>query len=105
VLVVFLSLGCQTSRLVREGTNGREAILELYTSQALDNLIRARNHLPFVQLAYHNISIQDVDSLSGTVGDSYTDGRTTSRTGLGVLLSVVHPWSNGLNLGGSASRS
>src|SRR5947208_16780283 len=84
LLVVFFSLGCQTSRLVREGNNGRAAILELYTSQALDNLIRARNHRPFVQLAYHNIAIQDGHSLSGAAGDSYTDVATASRAAHGA---------------------
>jgi len=104
-LLILLSPGCQSTRLVTEGEATRNAILDLYTEQAMDNVVRARCNMPFVQLAYRNLGVQDQDTLSGSASDSYSDSRTVARTGLGLIASKLHSWSNSLSLSGSASRT
>ena len=52
---VLLLSGCQAAQVARQGNNFRQAILDIYTEQALDNLIRARIGMPFVQLKYRDL--------------------------------------------------
>jgi hypothetical protein len=104
-LLILLCLGCQSTRLVKEGEATRNAILDLYTEQAMDNLVRARCNLPFIQLAYRNLGVQDLDTLSGSANDTYGDSRAVTRNAAGIITSALHTVSNSLVLGGSASRS
>lgn len=105
MLFISMCAGCQGVRLVKEGEDSRNAILDLYTVQAMDNLVRARRNMPFVQLAYRNIGVQDQDSLGGTIGETYTDSNVVTRTGLAVVSSAVHTASSVLAVGGSKSRA
>jgi hypothetical protein len=49
----------------------------MYTEQIMDNLVRAHSDMPFVQLTYGGLTVQDTDTLSGTAsgGDSVEHGR------------------------------
>ncbi len=103
-LILPLCLGCQGGRLIREGVDSRNAIVELYTDQAMDNLVRARCNLPFVQLAYRNLSVQDADTLSGSVNDAVGTTMNTNRGPTGALASLSRSFSNTLTLNGSTNR-
>jgi hypothetical protein len=105
LLLVATSYGCQGVRLVREGEATRNAILDLYTEQAMDNLVRARCNMPFVQLAYRDIGVQDLDTLGASINDTYGDTNEVTRTGLAIVTSAVHTVSNSLMIGASQSRS
>jgi hypothetical protein len=59
------SNGCLAKQLQRDGASSQEAISEIYTQQAMNNLIRARNNLPFVQLKYSALTVNDNDEISG----------------------------------------
>ena len=71
VAIVFIGCtltgtsGCLARQIAKDGTDFRQALLDMYTDQAMDNLIRARNNMPFVQVAYRNLLVQDTDKLSG----------------------------------------
>jgi hypothetical protein len=105
ILAGILCLGCQGARLVKEGQDSRNAILDLYTEQAMDNLVRARCNMPFVQLAYHNVAVQDLDSASASVNDTIGDTQAVSRGVAGVLVSSLRTVGNSLVMGGMKSRS
>jgi hypothetical protein len=105
LLLLLASTGCQATRLVREGEITRNAILDLYTDQAMDNLVRAKCNLPFIQLAYRNLGVQDLDTLEGTVNDTVGVGKTTTLNALGAITSATRMVSNSLVPGVKSSRS
>jgi hypothetical protein len=104
-LLLPVCLGCQGGRLIREGVDTRSAILELYTEQAMDNLVRARCNLPFVQLAYRNLGVQDADTLGGSLNDAVGTTMNTSRGPTGALAALSRSFSNNLTLNGSTNRT
>src|SRR5262249_13285354 len=65
-VLTLLLAGCQAAQVARDGQNFRLALLDMYTDQAIDNLIRARCNLPFVQLSYRDLLVQDEDTYAGT---------------------------------------
>jgi hypothetical protein len=50
------TLGCATHQLCRDQEALRHCVLDLYTNQIMDNLIRAYNGLPIVQLDYSKLT-------------------------------------------------
>jgi hypothetical protein len=58
--------GCLGKQFARDGISLRQAILDMYTDQIMDNLIRARCNMPFVQLKYSQIQANDSDEYSAT---------------------------------------
>jgi hypothetical protein len=90
---------------VREGEASRNAILDLYTEQAMDNLVRARRNMPFVQLAYRGITVQDQDTLSCSLNETYGDTNAVTRGALAAVTTAVHTVSSSLMFGSSKSRA
>jgi hypothetical protein len=67
LLSLFAALaadGCLARQFARDGTSVQEAVADIYTDQAMENLIRARNNLPFVQLKFSGINVSDTDDLN-----------------------------------------
>lgn len=56
--------GCLTRQVARDGDSFRNIVNDLYTNQAMDNLIRARRNMPFVQLTYSQLDINDSQELN-----------------------------------------
>src|SRR6266478_4380262 len=75
ILLIPLAIcgGCLSRQIARDGTHLREAMLDIYTDQVMDNLIRARSNMPFVQMKYSNIQANDAQDLSvnGTIDQSF----------------------------------
>src|SRR4051812_37197393 len=69
---LLCSLGCLGKQFKRDGTIAHEAIADMYTEQALSNLIRAYCNLPFVQLKYSDLLVQDQDTYTGNAGIDQT---------------------------------
>src|SRR5579883_1279474 len=69
--------GCLTNQVARDGRDLRQAVLAMYTDQAMDCLINAYENKPFVQVEYGKISVNDADTLkgSGSIADSSADVR------------------------------
>ncbi len=86
--------GCQSAQVAHDGKGLRQALLDIYTDQAMDNLIRAHNGQAFVQLAYRDLLVQDVDSLSASIQDGLTTTNTRNKGVGGVLTSAVHTVTN-----------
>jgi hypothetical protein len=100
--VCLLGSGCLARQVAHDGKDFRHALLDMYTDQVMDNLIRARCGQAFVQLAYRDLLVQDLDSKMATVGDQ--DTRTGVRgfdTTKMIVFSFLRTFSNQLNFGGS----
>jgi len=54
--VAVAALGCRARQLCEDQDRFRCCLLELYTNQIMDNLIRVHNGLPIIQLDYSNIT-------------------------------------------------
>jgi len=62
------SIGCAVPELRKDQDKIRSALLDLYTNQVMDNLVRAVNGMPIIQLDYTNanasVTIKDAASTS-----------------------------------------
>jgi hypothetical protein len=81
----FLTLsGCAVQQLQKDHDQIRTALLDLYTNQIIDNLIRAHNGLPIIQLDYTNatalVTVLDSESLSDNVASTATTVTSNSLT-------------------------
>ena len=64
--------GCRSQQLACDQDQFRSRILELYTNQIMDNLVRVDQGLPIVQMDYTNIT--------GTVTQNATAGFSNTQT-------------------------
>ena len=99
VIILWAGTGCTARQLGADGNQFREVVCDLYTEQAMDNLIRARTYRPFVQLVYRDLLAQTTDTAGGTLGASTDVARVTSP--FDALSRTV---TKGLTAGGSGSR-
>ena len=61
-----MSCGCLSKQITRDGIELRQAVQDMYTDQVMDNLIRAKNNMPFVMLSYSAIQNNDFHDLGAT---------------------------------------
>src|ERR1043166_6112638 len=107
ILFVLLipATDCQSMRLVKEGHSTRNAILELYTEQAVDNLVRAKNNMPFIHLAYRGLGVQDQDVLEANANDTTGISKDTTVNAVGAITGAVRRLGTTVLIGGRASRT
>jgi hypothetical protein len=67
-LLGILLSGCAVTELRRDQDQIRSALLDLYTNQIMDNLIRARNGYPIIHLDYTNATGTVTVKGSGNIG-------------------------------------
>ena len=99
--------GCLARQVSDDGQNLRSAILDLYTDQAMDNLIRAYENRPFVQLAYSQLSVLDEDKLTGSTSNEadFTRSKTTDLTKAAVMQFLKGmSFAGKFSLGGNGER-
>src|SRR5436190_17301613 len=74
--------GCAVKQLNADHDKIRTALLDLYTNQIIDNLVRASHGLPIIQLDYTNatalVTVVDTESLSDSLATTATRATTTS---------------------------
>jgi hypothetical protein len=58
--------GCLARQFACDGAGAQKAVADVYTDQAMTNLIRARNNLPFVQLKFSAINVTDTDDYNAS---------------------------------------
>src|SRR5262249_28510830 len=85
-----------------DGRNFRQALLDMYTDQAMDNLINAANNHAFVQLDYHGMIVTDTQTIKASIADESdpTSMKSFSRK-TGALLISLHTYTNKLLYGGT----
>jgi hypothetical protein len=89
LLILFLLLGanagCAVAQAHRDQDQMRAALLDLYTNQVIDNLIRAYNRMPIIQLDY--TQAQGMITVQRTA--NLTDSFTTTSPVVNVLTSAL----------------
>jgi hypothetical protein len=89
--------GCATRELRSDQDRIRTALLELNTNQVMDNLVRASNGLPIIQLDYTNananVTIEQTASLSDAVAVTDSNVFTIAAT---KMLQLTHQTVNTL---------
>jgi len=101
----LLLCGCQAVQVAHDGQSFRHALLDMYTDQAFDNLIRAREGLPFVQLTYRDLLVQDTDTLSGSASAGWSESATHSTGAAGVFTSISRMFGHMFGLNAMSSRA
>ncbi len=86
VQLMIAGVGCRAQQLQRDQDQFRHALLDLYTEQVIDNLIRAHNAMPIVQLDYTDITGTVTHELNGSVDGSRANssGAISRLVGLGL---------------------
>lgn len=83
VVSIVLTIGCRTRKLQNDQDQMRFAIMDMYTNQIMDNLVRAYKGYPFVQMQYKNINGTINQSGDGSINGSIPEG---GRMNLGLGL-------------------
>jgi hypothetical protein len=78
--------GCLARQVECDGKQFRQALIGMYTDQVMDNLIRAYNNQPFVQLEYSDLTVQG-DQKAIAAADVKQQIQTARQPG--VLLTVA----------------
>jgi len=90
LLVAFLGLfGCRSQQLACDQNKFRCQILDLYTDQIMDNLIRVDQGLPIVQMDYTNIVGTITQNGSAGVTDAYTQTTTNTQGQRALCVALV----------------
>ena len=106
LLLVALPMfsGCYRAQIRNDGNSVRRALLDMYTDQAMDNLIQAYNNMPFVQLNYHDLQVQSTDQYTGTFTNNQTFAANRSLTFINLAASAMRTVGTAFSFGGTAQR-
>jgi hypothetical protein len=76
--IIFLfCAGCAVPQVANDQDRLRGALLDLYTNQVMDNLIRTYNCMPIIQVDYTNAQGMVTVAASGTFGENQTVTNST----------------------------
>jgi hypothetical protein len=103
-LLVVTQAGCRSRQLANDQDQFRHALLGMYENQIMDNLIRAQNGLPFIQLDYTNITGTITDTGSGNIGFAPASTDTHVVDLIAKARSLTHTFTNTGTYGASGSR-
>ena len=78
--VVFLA-GCTNTQVRWDATRMRKDVMVYYNDQIMDNLIKAKNKLPFVHVDIQTLTSTGGSQISGTIGYGETTSNNSTRTG------------------------
>ena len=95
ILLVAVA-GCRSHQLRRDQDHMREAVLELYTNQIMDNLIRVYNGMPIVQMDYTSMTGTLTQDLNASIGDQQTLQTEANQFGVTTLRKFVSFWAFGV---------
>jgi hypothetical protein len=79
-LTAVAATGCATNDLCEDQDKIRCCLLNLYTNQIMDNLVRASNGLPIIQLDYTNAQGQVTQQETAGLSDALATTRSTALT-------------------------
>ena len=72
--------GCAVHEMYKDQDQIRTALLDLYTNQIIDNLVRASKGMPIIQLDYTNAQAMITVKETGSASDSLGTTRSTVLT-------------------------
>jgi hypothetical protein len=104
LVAICASGGCRSRQLAHDQDHIRHAVLDLHTSQIMDNLVRLRKGLPIVQLDYTNMT--GTVTQTGNVNASATQSVVANRffNIPAASLAASRVFTNGQGVGGSAQQ-
>jgi hypothetical protein len=71
IAVIFL-VACTATQVRWDAVKMREDVMVYYNDQIMDNLIRAKNHVPFVHVDIQSLTAQGASQITGTIGAGET---------------------------------
>jgi hypothetical protein len=108
LLCLSLLSGCLARQVAEDGSGIRQALVEMYSDQALDNLARAYDNRLFVQLKYSMLTVKDTDDATATAAGGEADfltGRAKDLTKTGAAqLTNARSFTGKFPFGGSGQR-
>src|SRR5437016_3956990 len=95
-IVVFglAQSGCGAHQLCHDQDKLRCCLLDLYTNQIMDNLVRAHNGLPIIQLDYSQITAAVTLEASGSYGGNQQVGTSNLSNLPQKTLSITRSFTN-----------
>jgi hypothetical protein len=78
-IAIVLQSGCATSLVHWDAVQMRQHVIDYYNDEIMDNLIRAKNRLPFVHVDIVSLSANSNSKLAGTVNGGQTLNNTGTR--------------------------
>ena len=87
---IVLLTGCTATQVRWDATNIRKQVMVYYNDQIMDNLIRAKNHLPFVHVDITLLTSQG----SSQISRYHRSGRSCNSQRLGTDWSPEQRWQN-----------
>jgi hypothetical protein len=78
-VAIVLLAGCTATQTRWDATNIRKEVMVYYNDQIMDNLIKAKNHLPFVHVDVTLLTSQGSSQISGTIGAGETSNNTSTQ--------------------------
>src|SRR5262245_43917779 len=85
LLVAVCGPGCRARQLQKDQDHMRCALLDLYTNQVMDNLVRAHNGMPIVQLDYSDVTATVTHTGNANFGGNQS--LATERDAVAVTIS------------------
>lgn len=85
---IVLLTGCTATQVRWDASKMRKDVMVYYNDEIMDNLIRAKYHLPFVHVDIQSLTSQGASQISGTIGGGET--RTHNNSPVGVLANVFN---------------
>jgi len=86
---VVLLTGCTATQTRWDATNIRKEVMVYYNDQIMDNLIRARNHLPFVHVDITLLTSQGASQITGTIGAGETQTNMNASKSIAGTLGTI----------------
>jgi hypothetical protein len=86
-IAIVLLAGCTATQVRWDATNIRKEVMVYYNDQIMDNLIRAKNNLPFVHVDIDLLTSSGSSQISGTIGGGETRTHTDSGP-IGALTNI-----------------
>jgi hypothetical protein len=80
-IAVLLLAGCTNTQVRWDATRMRKDVMVYYNDQIMDNLIKAKNKLPFVHVDIQTLTSTGGSQISGTVGYGETTSNSSTRAG------------------------
>lgn len=80
-IAVVLLAGCTNTQVRWDATRMRKDVMVYYNDQIMDNLIKAKNKLPFVHVDIQTLTSTGGSQISGTVGYGETTSNSSTRAG------------------------
>ncbi|HYR23029.1 MAG TPA: hypothetical protein VEP30_08935 [Chthoniobacterales bacterium] len=90
-IAIVLLAGCTSTQVRWDATNIRKQVMVYYNDQIMDNLIKAKNHVPFVHVDITLLTSQGSSQISGTLGAGESRTHTDSPAGT-ILRAVTRPF-------------